>query len=262
MELISPIAALIMMQASAAPPDALSATSRWLLDPIDRGCEIMQNFGGASLTFRRQPTETTSTVRLESAAVPPRVSAAMLRNERSGEEISAAAVSGDVPPRKFLQIGNVDNNFLAKLSPNSTLSFSVEGRPVAKLALADLDSALTALEQCEARLLRGWGVDPAPLAKLQAWPEPTNDPRSWVKSEDYPPSAIRVRNQSDATLRYRVTRDGKVADCAVAQSSGSLALDNAACRLVTRRARYRPALAADGSAQDAWVVQTVRWSRM
>lgn len=265
MDLISPIAMLMMGQ--AAPTDALSASSPWRVDAIERGCELSQRYGGASpglFTIRREPGDSTSAVRLDVAGVPNNARSATLRNEDSGEEVSADALSGYTqrPTQKYLQIGRVDNAFLTKLGPEAAVSFSVQGRPVAKLAIANLDSALPALEQCETMLLREWGIDPASMAGLKTRPEPANEPRAWVTSDDYPPGALKVTNQRDAILRFKVTRDGRVADCAIAESSGSPVLDKAACSLVTRRARYRPAVASDGSVREAWAVQTVRWTRM
>jgi TonB family protein len=267
MDLISPIAMLAMVQAAAAPADALSASSPWRLDTIESGCELSQDFGrasGALFVIRRQPAQGTSTVRIDWAALPGAAGSATLRNERSGEEYRAAAASGfaDPPTRRFLQMFAVDNAFLAKLAPNATVSFNVEGQLAAKLALANFNAALRALDQCEDTLLREWGVDPAPLAALKTRPEPTSSPALWVTMDDYSPSALNVRNPRDVVLRYRVTGEGKVEDCAVAETSGSSVLDNTACRLVTRRARYRPAVAADGSVSEAWVVQAIRWSRM
>jgi TonB family protein len=72
--------------------------------------------------------------------------------------------------------------------------------------------------------------------------EARGNPQYWVTSDDYPPSAIRNAEQGTSGLMFDVTATGRVENCQVTASSGSSTLDEAACRLVTRRGRYSPAL--------------------
>jgi protein TonB len=82
----------------------------------------------------------------------------------------------------------------------------------------------------------------------------------WITNDDYPRAAL-VR-EWEGTLSYRLVVDsaGRVTGCSVTQSSGHRALDEAACRLVTRRARFEPASDATGAATGGSYAGVVTWS--
>ena len=48
------------------------------------------------------------------------------------------------------------------------------------------------------------------------------------------------------SVRFTVTTSGEIANCRIARSSGSNVLDNATCRLLIRRLRFRPATDGNG----------------
>jgi TonB family protein len=60
-------------------------------------------------------------------------------------------------------------------------------------------------------------------------------------------------------LALQVAADGRVTSCTVQASSGNPAVDKGACAYALEQLQYRPALAADGSAKEAAVTQTVRF---
>lgn len=67
-----------------------------------------------------------------------------------------------------------------------------------------------------------------------------------IGPDDYPRAALAARAQGTVFIRFTVAPHGRVSDCAVTRSSGNRALDEATCRLIRRRFRYRPARDAAG----------------
>ena len=67
-----------------------------------------------------------------------------------------------------------------------------------------------------------------------------------VSSQDYPASALRAGEEGVVAFRLTVGPDGRAHNCAVTSSSGSAALDNATCRIMLSRARFRAARDVDG----------------
>ncbi|MBV8687555.1 MAG: TonB family protein [Alphaproteobacteria bacterium] len=67
-----------------------------------------------------------------------------------------------------------------------------------------------------------------------------------IGEEDYPRRAYEAHVSGTVLIRFVVTPDGRVGDCAVTRSSGSAELDQTTCRLIRRRFRYRPARDAAG----------------
>ncbi len=68
---------------------------------------------------------------------------------------------------------------------------------------------------------------------------PRNDPGSWATPNDYPSRALREDRAGTATFRVTIDDDGRVANCQITQSSGHADLDEATCKNVSRRARFR-----------------------
>ncbi|MCX7863458.1 MAG: energy transducer TonB [Novosphingobium sp.] len=68
---------------------------------------------------------------------------------------------------------------------------------------------------------------------------PRSDPSTWATSADYPSRALREDREGTATFRVTIDDEGRVASCVITQSSGHADLDEATCRNVTRRARFR-----------------------
>lgn len=105
--------------------------------------------------------------------------------------------------------------------------------------------------------------DPAPIAAVAPSPAPPAAPTpppappppavfvegtppranlaSFFSADDYPPAARRAHEEGSVAFKLLVGLDGRVIDCSIDQSSGSVSLDTATCRLLYRRARFDPA---------------------
>lgn len=103
---------------------------------------------------------------------------------------------------------------------------------------------------------------PAPPAppRIAKKLQPRTSPGSWVTDSDYPPAALRGEEQGTTGFRLDVDASGKVSACTVTSSSGSTLLDNTACNLLKRRARFSPAEDASGNKIPATYVNKFRWT--
>ena len=84
------------------------------------------------------------------------------------------------------------------------------------------------------------------------WPVITND--------NYPPEALRLREQGLVGVTYTISEKGRVEACTIVQSSGSKSLDEASCALIIKRARYRAARDAEGKAVPAEARLMMAWT--
>jgi protein TonB len=90
---------------------------------------------------------------------------------------------------------------------------------------------------------------PAPPAPVAAAPPPPPPPPTpptattshSVTADDYPPVSIRLQEQGKVSIKYTIAADGTVSDCAVTMSSGKGRLDDAACTMVRKRWKFKPA---------------------
>lgn len=97
------------------------------------------------------------------------------------------------------------------------------------------------------------------LASEPQGARPLGDSGLWITSQDYPKAAL--RNDLAGTTRFRldVTKDGRVGNCVVTQSSGNDELDLTACRLIMERARFSPALDENGKPTTGSFSSAVVW---
>jgi len=81
-----------------------------------------------------------------------------------------------------------------------------------------------------------------------------------VTFADYPRDSV-LRHESGAvTVTYLINEQGSVATCTVVQSSGNGRLDEAACVMVKRRWKYRPATE-DGKPASIQYISTIEFPR-
>ncbi|MEZ5734701.1 MAG: energy transducer TonB [Novosphingobium sp.] len=88
---------------------------------------------------------------------------------------------------------------------------------------------------------------------------PSNGPVGWVSTNDYPSRDLREGNQGLVRYSLTIGADGKVEACTVTQSSGFRGLDEATCKHVSRRARFRPATDGNGEKVTGSYAGSVRW---
>ena len=69
---------------------------------------------------------------------------------------------------------------------------------------------------------------------------------SYFSNDDYPAEALRRREQGTVSFRIAISETGRVSDCQILGSSGSVSLDEATCGIARERLRFRPASDAAG----------------
>ncbi len=97
------------------------------------------------------------------------------------------------------------------------------------------------------------------VASETPMPTPIGRPGDWIKTSDYPRSALRAFAQGTTDFTLKVDADGHVADCTVTQSSGNADLDTATCTLVSVRAQFKPATDSEGHAIESRYHNRVLW---
>jgi protein TonB len=89
--------------------------------------------------------------------------------------------------------------------------------------------------------------------------QPRGNPGSWATTDDYPSRALREEKEGVTRFTVQVSPEGRVTSCSVTGSSGTPELDDAACRAITRRARFNPATNGEGQPVAGTYSNSVRW---
>ena len=101
--------------------------------------------------------------------------------------------------------------------------------------------------------------DPSPTPLNRPNPIPRGNPGNWANTNDYPSVALQKELEGTTGFSVTVGPDGRVSDCVITASSGSPDLDLATCTNVKRRARFEPALDADGTPTTGKYANRIRW---
>lgn len=101
-------------------------------------------------------------------------------------------------------------------------------------------------------------IGPDPRTALPRSAQPVGAPASWLGSDDYPLTALQLRDEGVVQAGYRIGIDGRVDQCTILKSSGSPSLDSSTCRLLAARARYWPAR--DGRGKSVPQQATIRFN--
>lgn len=83
---------------------------------------------------------------------------------------------------------------------------------------------------------------------------------SLFSDDDYPAAAQRNREEGVVDFTLDIGANGRVTNCTITKSSSSSALDSATCRLLRSRARFTPAVDAQGQPTTSQISDSKRWS--
>lgn len=89
---------------------------------------------------------------------------------------------------------------------------------------------------------------------------PAGDPHSWITGDDIPESVKRQSGTIGRTaVKLTVGTNGRVESCSVTSSSGESVLDDLACKLLTRRAKFKPGKDESGNPTGGVFPYAFRW---
>jgi periplasmic protein TonB len=100
---------------------------------------------------------------------------------------------------------------------------------------------------------------PPPPAVPASRATPRSSPGSWLSDADYPSRAQREERSGTAGFRLEIGPDGRVTSCTITSSTGHADLDEATCRLLPKRARFKPATAAGGGPMSDTYNGRITW---
>lgn len=90
-------------------------------------------------------------------------------------------------------------------------------------------------------------------------PEPRRPAQAYVTADDYPRSALAQRQEGIVAFALEIGANGRVTQCTIVESSGSMALDAATCRIMRSRSRFTPAVDSKGNPAVASFSDAVEW---
>ena len=180
----------------------------------------------------------------------------------AGTKYKAAPIKGKLEGSSggILMMDTVGPTFLDAFGKAQGIAFEARGKRHFQLAFSGAGKAVAALRDCDAALLKAWGIDRPIVGGAAKPPEPVEGNRArWFASELYPENAIKNKASGTVVARLDIAADGRVAHCTVVAGSGHAALDDHTCVVFRKRARFRPARDVGGKPVAMSVAHTVHW---
>ncbi len=141
-------------------------------------------------------------------------------------------------------------------------------KPVIELLPPPPEPVYETLEPTEVAFADIPRVVPDPIENLPPRPQPSFTPKravpsnssaNWITNNDYPRVALIDEAEGAVAYRLVIGTSGRVSSCELTRPSGNRALDEATCRLITRRARFEPATDETGAKVLGTFTGSVRW---
>jgi TonB family protein len=259
------IGACVSTAGDAAPAPTLQPLKQWVVDYGDTQCTALREFGDAAnpIVFGIVPSPDGGTYEL------------LVKRPRSGpdfaEEMPGTVDFGKGPIKAWLlYFGtkkgrsslyqyriSAEEMVQARSAPAVTLH--ADGGEDFSFRLAVMPALLDGLKKCTADLQQYWNMYGQTSGKM-ATPS-KGDIRRIFSADDYPSDALRRDQEGLAQYMLLIDEKGSVAACHVMKPSGVPILDAMGCQVIRQRAKFAPAVDANGKPmRSTYVTPPIRWA--
>lgn len=255
------VAAASLALAATALPAQQPAPPPWQVDWGQYYCSLIRQAGEGrpyATAFLTTPGgDSTQIILMPEGAVTLPRGISSVRLLPQGRSFEVRAQSERRGARDVIAISGLPYEFRDALADASELQLWIDMEIRARIPLGNPRRAVAEHRRCTAEISRQWEVDEAALAALRQRPTTTN--LFGLRSGDYPTAALRRATQGRVIVRIDVGAEGRATACATMATSGSAEIDSTTCRVILRRALFRPAIDAAGRRVAARTVSTVTW---
>lgn len=167
-----------------------------------------------------------------------------------------AAIAKRLPGDEWIELAPVND---ARLKAITHLALSKPLQRPVILETGPMRAAFKASDKCIDNLMTTWGIDVEKHKSMLRMPTPQQTPARWVVSSDYPLKMLSSGQPAIVEFRLSVGADGIPTACHIQSTTRPKEFDDAVCESVMRRARFDPALDANGTAIASYYRNTVRF---
>jgi len=294
------LAAALFVSTAAAAQDAplvLEPSSAWHVDYADDSCRLSRTFGegGNAVVAAMERSEPGDVFELAVAGPslsiydPPEARYRFGPNGSNTQRFSDVGTFGAFAPAliadqaalaggaNVVTQGTAQPRGQPAASPTPTsqqpggsghvssttvtwLEVGSPGRTAVRLAQGPMAEPMAALSACTDDLIAEWGLDVVAHRSLTRKATPANFIGNWMTDRDRP-AGLLARGEH-AVVRFRLIVDtaGKPTACHVQKSDVAEPFKTVTCKMLMRRARFKPALDSDGAPVVSYFRSAVRFT--
>lgn len=262
----SAVALLAIVGAPARAAAPLLPTGKWNVDFGDAHCTAVRNYGPAdkpiTLAFKPAPIGDVmqlSVVRAARRAEMNQYFGTMRVDQAAPVAISMLGHPGDDGQLRITSVKLTQASY-APLRAAATLRLRSSGEIDTTFTLSHMNEVARALDRCMVGLRQMWhiGDHGAALKQGPVNRQPLSD---LFTSNDYPRVALYNDGTGTVQAMMLIDETGRIASCMVTETSGHASLDAQTCIILARRARFNPAIGADGKPAKSGTTARIRWRK-
>jgi TonB family protein len=258
------IAILALIAGAPALADVLHPIQNWVLDYREEQCVAYRDYGtpGKPVTLGIRPAPNGETYELLVAR--PRSGPDFATEERGSVDFGRGPIRawllnyGGKHSKSDIYQFRVSAAEMEQARSATTVTLRPESAPDFTFELRSMPALLKGLQECTADLQRYWNMGdrkPGVIAKPAK-----GDLRAIFSADDYPAEAIRREQEGSARFLLLISENGSVAGCHVLEPSGVPVFDALGCQVLTKRAKFTPALDASGKPmRSAVTTPKINW---
>lgn len=160
--------------------------------------------------------------------------------------------------KPVILLRDLPERFLQTFAAGNAVRLERNGQAYAQIRYSGAAEVAAKLRACGDAFLQKWGFDVKRLKSLKSKPRLLNI-TDIFSGADYPLTEVQNHIQGDDVIAFTVDPDGRARKCSVVVSSGSSLLDVFACHIFESRAKFLPAIEANGVAVPVRIPQVIRW---
>jgi hypothetical protein len=192
-------------------------------------------------------------------AVAEQVPARLSADDGKPIPTSALVFGSKTAANKVMHRINLPWQDYALLREASRVTLDLDGQPQMSFQLAQMKELSKAVDVCLQDLQEVWNVGVTRAARLRQDAKTHRSLKSLFSSDDYPDIALLEEQGGQLSFVLLIDEKGSVADCTVDQTSGYASLDAQSCSIIKTRAKFSPAIDADGKPAKTSATGRVRW---
>lgn len=253
----------MVLHSSATAAPLRQPVDKWVVDYGDTLCTAARGYGTAEdpirIAFRPSPNG--NVVRLVVARqgwVPSAVHFPVTTSITPQQAKTTALRFASNDKKSNIIWINFDRAALEGLG--TAREIAIKGRNLdERFALPGIAAVLKALDRCNEDLRAVWNVTEAKASLLTKHAASLKPLPSYFSADDYPSQAQREEAGGATRVMMMIDETGKLKDCMVEETSGIATLDAMTCGVLLQRAKFSPALDANGKPTRSVSTTKIRW---
>jgi TonB family protein len=166
------------------------------------------------------------------------------------EKLAAKQASDAKRNYEYPPIGSARERAATLLQLSKVLPYDIE------LETGPMDRPLDVLRQCSWDTVKSWGLSIDEQKGLTQKAYPSVPSSSWLNVNDYPKEMLNQGYEGIVNFRLIVDASGAPTSCHVQSSTRPKAFDDIVCQQVLKKARFHPALDANGKPVKSYYRQS------